>query len=60
MALAYYRYERIVQDIAAFCQELLLTEEARGPRAGVQVFYHSFLPDREVELAMQADNFLAT
>ena len=33
--LAYYRYERIVQDIAAYCQQLLLTDEGGadpGPR----------------------------
>ncbi len=61
MALAYYRYERIVQDIAAFCQELLLTEEGGEDREqGFRYFTSSFLPDHEVELAMQADKLLAT
>ena len=61
MALAYYRYERIIQDIAAFCQELLLTEEGGEDREqGFRYFTSSFLPDHEVELAMQADKLLAT
>lgn len=43
-ALAYYRYERIVQDIAAFCQQLLLTNEGG--------------PDRERSLGFLTSNFL--
>ena len=61
MALAYYRYERIIQDIAAFCQELLLTNEGGEDREqGFRYFTSSFLPDHEVELAIQADKLLAT
>lgn len=33
VALAYYRYERIVVDIAEFCQQLLLTDEGGEDRA---------------------------
>jgi hypothetical protein len=32
VGLAYYRYERIVQDIAAFCKQLLLTDEGGADR----------------------------
>jgi hypothetical protein len=31
-ALAYYRYERIVQDVAIYCEQLFLTNE--GGRSG--------------------------
>lgn len=33
LALAYYRFERIVEDIAAFCRELLLSDEGGADRA---------------------------
>lgn len=32
IALAYYRFERIVQDIAAYCQQLLLSDEGGQDR----------------------------
>ncbi len=44
-AIAYYRYERIVQDIAAFCQQLLLSEAGGS--------------DREQSYGYLASNFLA-
>jgi len=30
IALAYYRYERIIQDIAAYCEQILLTDSSGG------------------------------
>jgi len=56
MALAYYRYERIVQDIAAYCEALLLTDEGGADRAqGLRYLVDSFLPGNEVEIADRSD-----
>ena len=44
MALAYYRYERILQDIAAYSEALLLTDAGGA--------------DREQSLRYLASNFL--
>jgi len=44
-ALAYYRYERIVVDLAEFCKQLLLTEKGGEDREqGFQYFTSVFLP----------------
>ncbi len=51
-ALAYYRCERIVEDIAAFCQQLLLTDEGGADREqGLGYLMDSFLPGHVVERA---------
>lgn len=54
MALAYYRCERIVQDIAAFCEQLLLTAEGEADRErAYQYFAGQFLPNHEVDIALK-------
>ena len=56
MALAYYRYERIIQDIAAFCEQLFLTVEGGEDREqAYQYFISQFLPNHEVETACKTD-----
>jgi spectinomycin phosphotransferase len=51
-ALAYYRYERIIQDIAEFCKQLLLTSEGGEDREqALEYFTGSFLPGHVVEVA---------
>jgi spectinomycin phosphotransferase len=51
-ALAYYRYERIVQDIAAFCTEILLSDQANADRAqGLRYFQGQFLPGDVIDMA---------
>lgn len=56
VALAYYRYERIVQDIAVYCQELLLTDEG-GPDRAQSLYYlkSNFLSNHTIEIAYQSD-----
>lgn len=55
-AIAYYRYERIIQDIAAFCEELLLTDAGGADRAqGLRYFAGSFAPNSVIDLALAAD-----
>ena len=55
-ALAYYRYERIVEDIAAFCQQLLLTEEGGVDRAqSLRYLMSSFLPGHVLDRAYALD-----
>ena len=54
MALAYYRCERIIQDIAAFCEQLLLTAAGGADREqAYQYFAGQFLPDHEVDIALR-------
>jgi spectinomycin phosphotransferase len=56
VALAYYRYERIVEDIAAFCEQLLLTDEGGADREqSLRYLVGSFLPGSVVEIAYASD-----
>ncbi|GIK57729.1 MAG: hypothetical protein BroJett015_33920 [Chloroflexota bacterium] len=51
-ALAYYRRERIIEDIAIYCQQLLLSNDGGADR--VQSLYYlksNFLPGSTIELA---------
>ena len=55
-ALAYYRFERIIQDIAEFCKQILLTTNREDDRAqSYQYFTSSFLPGSVVDAAFQTD-----
>lgn len=55
-ALAYYRYERIIQDIAAFCEQLLLTDEGGDDRPqALRYLASNFLPDSTLAIAVRAD-----
>jgi spectinomycin phosphotransferase len=55
-ALAYYRYERIVQDIAAFCEQLLLTDEGGEDRDQSLYFVASqFRPGDVIDIAFRSD-----
>jgi len=59
MALAYYRYERIIRDIAEFCQQLFLTGEGgRDREQGLLYFTSQFLPNQEIEIAFKTDKLL--
>lgn len=55
-ALAYYRYERIVQDFAAYCDEILLTEGSSADREqGLRYFTSNFDPGSTIEIARRSD-----
>jgi spectinomycin phosphotransferase len=54
-AVTYYRTERIMEDIAVYCQQLLLTNAGGEDRA--QSFYYlqsNFLPGGTIEIADQS------
>lgn len=55
-ALAYYRYERIIQDIAVECEQILATDED-GPDREQALHYlkSNFLPHNVLEIAYQSD-----
>ena len=51
-ALAYYRCERIVEDIAAFCEQLLETDAGGEDREqSYRYFTSNFLPGHEIDRA---------
>lgn len=55
-ALAYYRYERIVQDVAEFCRGILLGQESRENREqSLRWLAGSFAPGGVVEAAYRSD-----
>jgi spectinomycin phosphotransferase len=55
-ALAYYRYERIVQDLAAFCEQLLSSEAGGEDREqSFQYLSSNFQPGGTIEVAYAAD-----
>jgi len=57
IALAYYRYERIVEDIAAYCQQLLLTDQGGEDREeGLRQLSSQFEPGEVIEVAYVTDN----
>jgi spectinomycin phosphotransferase len=54
-ALAYYRYERIIQDIAIFSEEILLTDRGRQDRElSLHYLRSNFLPGGTLELAYRS------
>lgn len=55
-ALAYYRYERIVQDIAVECEQIFMTVEGGQDREqSLRYLKSNFLPNNTIEIAYQSD-----
>ena len=55
-ALAYYRYERIIEDLAAYCEQLLSTNAGGDDRR--QAFHYltsNFLSNATLDIAYQSD-----
>jgi spectinomycin phosphotransferase len=58
-ALAYYRYERIIQDIAVFCEQIFLTHEGGKDREqSFRYLASNFLPNGVLEIAYETDQTL--
>ncbi len=58
-ALAYYRYERIIEDIAIYCAELLLGNEGGDDRIqSLRYLKSNFLPNHTIEVAYKSDKSL--
>lgn len=56
VTLSYYRYERIVEDIAIYCQQLLLSDEGGDDRAqSLRALKSNFLPNSTIEVAYRSD-----
>ncbi len=56
VALAYYRFERIVEDVAAYCEQLFLTSEGGEDRQqGLEYMMSNFLPGHDFEVAYRSD-----
>ncbi len=59
IALTYYRYERIVQDIAVYCEDILFSSQSDADRAeGLRQLTGQFLPGSVVEIAFRTDEKL--
>ncbi|HEX9091902.1 MAG TPA: aminoglycoside phosphotransferase family protein, partial [Anaerolineales bacterium] len=60
-ALAYYRYERIIQDIAEFCKQLLLTTSGGEDREqAYEYFLSSFRPGGVIDAAARTDQMVSS
>ncbi|MBK9925392.1 MAG: phosphotransferase [Anaerolineales bacterium] len=57
-ALAYYRYERIIEDLVAFCEQLLLTNEGGADREqAYRWFTGNFEAGQTIEIAEKTQRF---
>jgi len=57
-ALAYYRYERVIEDLAVICEQLLTTNEGGADRERSFGWFRSnFEPGQTVEIAEKTDKF---
>ncbi len=55
-ALAYYRYERIVEDLAVYCEQLLLSNAGGADREqALRYLTSNFEPKGTIEIAYRAD-----
>jgi spectinomycin phosphotransferase len=60
VALAYYRYERIIQDMVAFCEQLLLSDEGGTDRErAYRWFTNNFEPSQTIAIADSTYKLLA-
>lgn len=56
LAVAYYRYERIIQDIAVECEQIFLSHDGLEDRIqALRYLKANFLPNHVLEIASQTD-----
>jgi spectinomycin phosphotransferase len=56
IALAYYRYERIIEDIAVYCEQIFLSDKGGEDRKqSFEYLKSNFLPNHMIELARRSD-----
>lgn len=56
VAIAYYRYERIIEDIAVYCEQIFLSDEGGEDRKqALEYLKSNFRPNGTIERAYQAD-----
>lgn len=56
VAIAYYRYERIIEDIAVFCERITSGEEGRQDRQlSLGYLKSNFVPGGAIEIACESD-----
>jgi spectinomycin phosphotransferase len=59
IAIAYYRYERIIEDIAVYCEQIFLSNEGGEDRKqSLEYLKSNFLPNSTIEMAYQSDKTL--
>lgn len=57
--LAYYRYERVIEDLVAYGEQLLLTDEGSADRLeAYERFTGNFEPGQTIEIAKKTDRLL--
>jgi spectinomycin phosphotransferase len=55
-AIAYYRYERIIEDIAVYCEQIFSSNEGGEDRIeALENLKSNFLPNGTIEIAYQSD-----
>ena len=58
-ALAYYRYERVIEDLVVICEQLLLTDEGGADREqGYKWFTSNFEPGSTIDIADKTNKML--
>lgn len=57
-ALAYYRYERVIEDLVVFCEQLLLSDEGGADRdQAYRWFVSNFEPGGTIDIADKTENY---
>ncbi len=59
IAIAYYRYERIIEDIAVYCEQIFLSNKGgKDRKQSVAELKSNYLPNGTIEVARQSDRTL--